>query len=78
MTDQMTTNSNNNVWESLVIAHLASIKRREAELQTRLRSQSLEPENVAAEVWQLQTSADRLSRMIDAMNFGGNTAAFAA
>ena len=77
MTDRMTTNSTNNALETLVIAHLASIKRREAELQKRLRSQSLEPQNVAAEVWQLQSSADRLSRMIDAMNFDGNTAAFA-
>jgi hypothetical protein len=58
--------------ETLVIAQLAAIRKREAELQTRLQSNAgLEPVNVAAEVWQLQTSADRLSRMMDAMNFGG-------
>jgi hypothetical protein len=74
----MTATANNNVLETLVIAQLAAIWRREADLQTRLQSEIVEPENVAAEVWQLQTSADRLSRMIDAMNFGGNTAAFAA
>jgi hypothetical protein len=78
VTDQITTNSNNNALETLVIAHLAAIKRHEAELQKRFRSQPLEAQNVAAEVWQLQTSAERLSRMIDAMNFGGGTAAFAA
>jgi hypothetical protein len=74
----MTTTTNNNVLETLVVAQLAAIRRREADLQSRLQSSIFEPENVAAEVWNLQTSADRLSRMIDAMNFGGNTAVFAA
>ena len=78
MTDQMTATANNNVLETLVIAQLAAIWRREADLQTRLQSSTLEPENVAVEVRQLQTSADRLNRMIDAMTFGGNTAACAA
>jgi hypothetical protein len=57
--------------ETLVVAQLAAIRKREAELQNRLQSNAdLEPVNVATEVWQLQTSADRLSRMMDAMSFG--------
>ncbi len=65
--------------ETLVIAQLAAIRRREADLQTRLNSTaSIEPVNVAAEVWQLQTSADRLSRMMDAMNSGETRAVFVA
>lgn len=64
--------------ETLVVAHLAAIRKREAELHTRLQSNSgLESDNVAAEVWRLQSSADRLSRMMDAMNFGVGDAAFA-
>ena len=72
-------NNKRGALETLVIAQLAAIRRREAELQTRLQSSAgLEPVSVAAEVWQLQTSADRLSRMMDAMKFGGSYAAFAA
>lgn len=81
MTDQMTNtlaNNNQTALETLVIAQLAAIRRREADLHTRLQSKTLEPANVAAEVWSLQSSTDRLSRLMDAMNFGGNTAAFAA
>lgn len=64
--------------EALVVAHLAAIRKREAELHTRLQSNSgLESVSVADEVWQLQSSADRLSRMMDAMNFGAVDAAFA-
>ena len=64
--------------ETLVVAQLAAIRKREAELQTRLQSgNGFEPTNVAAEVWQLQTSADRLSRMMDAMNYLGTEQAFA-
>jgi len=66
----ITTRKNNQAaLETLVVAQLAAIRRREAELQNRLRSRGgVEPGSVAAEVWQLQTSADRLGRMIDAMN----------
>ncbi len=75
----MTSNRNQAALETLVIAQLAALRKREAELHTRLQaSGSLESTNIAAEVWQLQTSTDRLSRMMDAMNFGGNPAAFAA
>ena len=80
LTDQLTstTNSGEAALENLVIAHLTAIRKHEAELHDRLKANAgLEPEDVAAEVWQLQTSADRLNRMIDAMNFGGNCAAFA-
>lgn len=64
--------------ETLVVAQLAAIRKREAELQTRLQSKSgIEPLNVAAEVLQLQSSADRLSRMMDAMNFCVSDVAFA-
>jgi hypothetical protein len=74
-----TTSKNNQALETLVLAQLASIRKREADLQTRLQSNAALEPNVAAEVWQLQTSADRLSRMMDAMNFGGaQAAAFAA
>lgn len=73
-----TTNSGQAALENLVIAHLADIRKREAELNERLRANcGLEPQRVAAEVWQLQTSADRLSRMMDAMNFAENSAAYA-
>ncbi len=65
--------------ETLVIAQLAAIRKRESELRTRMQSNSgIEPISVAEEVWQLQSSTDRLSRMMDAMNFGGAVAAFAA
>jgi hypothetical protein len=54
--------------EMLVIAQLSALRKREAELQSRLQSGAgLEPGNVASEVWHLQNSADRLSRMMDAM-----------
>ena len=54
--------------ELLVIAQLSALRKREAELQARLQSGAvLEAVNVASEVWRLQTSADRLSRMMDAM-----------
>ena len=80
LTDPITSTSNSGqaALESLVVAHLAAIRKREADLHDRLNANAdLEPVHVAAEVWQLQTSADRLNRMIDAMNFGGNSAAFA-
>lgn len=65
--------------ETLVVAQLAAIRKREADLQLRLEANTgLEPVNVAAELWQLQTSTDRLNRMMDAMNFGVTHAAFAA
>ncbi len=55
--------------ETLVVAQLAAIRRREAELQNRLRSSAgIEPWNAAVEVLRLQSSADRLNRMMDAMN----------
>lgn len=76
---KMTSKNNKTALETLVVAQLAAIRKQEAELQTRLQSNAgLEPVNVAAEVWQLQSSTDRLSRMMDAMNFGGAYAAFAA
>lgn len=54
--------------EMLVIAQLSALRKREAELQSRLQSGAgLEVGNVASEVWYLQNSADRLSRMMDAM-----------
>jgi DNA gyrase/topoisomerase IV subunit A len=54
--------------ETLVISQLAAIRKQEAALKMRLRSiTSREVANMAAEVWKLQTSADRLNRMIDAM-----------
>jgi hypothetical protein len=56
--------------ETLVVAQVAALRKREAELQSRFNSRSgIETMNVAAELWQLQTSADRLNRMMDAMNF---------
>ena len=63
--------------ETLVIAQLAAIRKRETELRDRLQSAAgIETVNVAAEVWQLQSSADRLNRMIDAMNLDGPLASF--
>lgn len=65
-----TRKTNQTALETLVIAQLAAIRKRETELNNRLQVRAgIEPTNVAAEVWQLQTSADRLSRMMDAMNF---------
>jgi hypothetical protein len=64
--------------ETLVIAQLAALWKRESELRDRLQSTSnAEPLTIADEVWQLQNSADRLNRMIDAMTFGGGVASFA-
>jgi hypothetical protein len=64
-----TAHTNRTALEALVVAHLAAIRKQEADLQTRLQSTvGIEPVNVAAEVWRLQLSADRLSRMMDAMN----------
>ena len=80
LTDPITSTSNSGqaALESLVIAHLTAIRKREAELHERLKADAhLEAAHVAAEVWQLQSSADRLSRMMDAMNFRENCAAFA-
>jgi hypothetical protein len=72
------TNSGQAALENLVIAHLAAIRKREAELNERLQANgAVEAQRAAADVWQLQSSADRLSRMMDAMNFSGNSAAFA-
>jgi 3,4-dihydroxy-2-butanone 4-phosphate synthase len=74
-----TPNTHQAALETLVVAQLAAIRKREAELQIHLQQSSgLEPVNVAAELWQLQTSADRLNRMMDAMNFRVTHAAFAA
>jgi hypothetical protein len=54
--------------EALVIAHLSALRKREAELKARLHSgPPLEIGAFASELWYLQTSADRLSRMMDAM-----------
>jgi hypothetical protein len=77
LTEQITTSADNNqdALETLVIAQLAVIRRRETELQNRLQSNSrVEPATVAAEVRQLQNSADRLSRFLDAMTFGTSCA----
>ncbi len=64
--------------EALVVAQLAAIRKRESELHRSLQSAGeIEPRNVASEVLQLQSSADRLSRMMDAMNFSIGDAAFA-
>lgn len=63
-----TRNNDQSVLEMLVVAQLSALRKREAELQSRLQSGTgLETGNVASEVWRLQTSADRLSRMMDAM-----------
>ena len=71
-------NSTRRALETLVVAQLAAIRKRESELQNRLQStEGFEPDDVAQEVWQLRTSADRLSRMMDAMNFCESDAAFA-
>jgi hypothetical protein len=80
ITEQMTSpaNSSRTALETLVVAQLAAIRKRESELQNRLQStDAFEPDNVAQEVWQLRTSADRLSRMMDAMNFCDSDAAIA-
>lgn len=64
--------------EMLVVAQLAAIRKREATLESRLHSDTpMEAPQLAAEVWQLQSSADRLSRMIDAMGLGATAATFA-
>jgi hypothetical protein len=74
-----TPNNHEAALETLVVAQLAAIRKQEAELQSRLEAHTgPEPLNVAAEIWQLQTSADRLNRMMDAMNFGVTHAAFTA
>jgi hypothetical protein len=63
-----TRNNDQSALEGLVIAQLSALRKREAELQSRLQSGAgLEALNVASEVWHLQSSADRLSRMMDAM-----------
>ncbi|MBV8897377.1 MAG: hypothetical protein JO051_12755 [Acidobacteriaceae bacterium] len=63
-----TRNNDQSVLEMLVVAQLSALRKREAELQSRLTSgRGLETGNVASEVWRLRTSADRLSRMMDAM-----------
>jgi hypothetical protein len=71
-----TANSSHPAFETLVIAHLADIRKREADLQDRLRS-GVEPLDVAAEVHKLRSSADRLSRFMDEMSFGDFSAALA-
>jgi hypothetical protein len=54
--------------ETLVIAQLSALRKREEELQARLQSAAaLEMRTVASELCYLQASADRLSRMMDAM-----------
>ena len=54
--------------EALVIVQLSALRRREAELRARLQSGApLETGTVATELWRLQASADRLSRMMDVM-----------
>jgi hypothetical protein len=54
--------------ETLVIAQLSALREREAELQAQLQSEALpETGTVASKLWYLQTSADRLNRMMDAM-----------
>jgi hypothetical protein len=54
--------------EILVVAQLSALRKREAELQARLQSgAALETGIIASELWRLQTGADRLSRMMDAM-----------
>ncbi len=64
--------------DMLVISQLAAIRRAEAALeQRRVASPAMEASHFAAEVWKLQASADRLGRMIDAMNLN-QTAASAA
>jgi hypothetical protein len=64
--------------EMLVVAQLAAIRKREATLESHLHSNTpIEAPQLAAEVWQLQNSADRLSRMIDAMGLGASAVSFA-
>lgn len=54
--------------ETLVMSQLSAIRKHEAALKMRVRSStSREVANIACEVWKLQTRADRLNRMIDAM-----------
>lgn len=61
--------------DMLVISQLAAIRRAEAELaQQRVASPAMEASHFAAEVWKLQASADRLGRMIDAMNLSQTAA----
>ena len=56
--------------ETLVVSQMAVIRRREKALQLRLTSGVAgETETVAADLWSLRQSADRLDRMIEAMSF---------
>jgi hypothetical protein len=57
--------------DTLMVAQVASLRQREAALQSRLRPGSRVESSIANELWSLQVSADRLNRMIDAM--GMNT-----
>lgn len=69
----ISTHSKQTPLEMLVVAQLAAIRKREAKLQSQLHSETpLETPELAAEVWQLQSSADRLGRMIDAMSLGAS------
>ncbi len=57
-----------NPLETLVVAQLAYIRRHEIELHHQFESpMSSNTTGVAAQLLELQQSADRLSRMIDAM-----------
>jgi hypothetical protein len=59
---------NQSALETLIIAQLSVLRKREAELHARMQSgAALETGAVASELCRLQTSADRLSRMMDAM-----------
>ncbi len=55
--------------DMLVISQVAAIRKRETALQLRLQSGTAgEAANMAADIGELQRSADRLDRMIEAMS----------
>jgi hypothetical protein len=56
-----------NPLDTLVISQLSALRQREAALRLRLLSATPSEPTIANELWSLQASADRLSRMIDAM-----------
>lgn len=61
----MQTTSHSNPLDTLVIAQLASLRRQEAELSNQIGRRDL-----TAEIVQLRDRAERLNRMLDAMQLG--------